>query len=290
VTESLQVQLKKGVLELCVLALLSRQESYAYELASVLARDVGMGEGTIYPLMRRLSGGVGQRAVAQVLQIDARRPQRVRDAESRVAGFCHLDQSRTGGATMTRAEFIAQLRQALSGMAPAALDDVVADYNAHFDEGLAAGRSEAEVAAALGDPLRLARELRAEAGLRRWESQRTPAALVSAMVSLGGMLAVDIFILLPFLLVFALGAFVTGMVLFAISVAGFALLLSGLLHWDNVATIVSASSRTLAGVGLLGGGVGGAALLWLLFEGLVRLLGRYARLHYQVLKPADRGG
>ncbi len=54
VTEPLQVQLKKGVLELCVLALLSRQDSYAYELASVLARDVGMGEGTIYPLMRRL--------------------------------------------------------------------------------------------------------------------------------------------------------------------------------------------------------------------------------------------
>ena len=53
-TDSLQVQLKKGVLELCVLALLSRQDSYAYELASVLAEDVGMGEGTIYPLMRRL--------------------------------------------------------------------------------------------------------------------------------------------------------------------------------------------------------------------------------------------
>ena len=54
VTEPLQVQLKKGVLELCVLALLSRQDSYAYEIASVLAEDVGMGEGTIYPLMRRL--------------------------------------------------------------------------------------------------------------------------------------------------------------------------------------------------------------------------------------------
>jgi PadR family transcriptional regulator, regulatory protein PadR len=54
VTESLQVQLRKGVLELCVLALLARQDSYAYELASVLAEDVGMGEGTIYPLMRRL--------------------------------------------------------------------------------------------------------------------------------------------------------------------------------------------------------------------------------------------
>jgi PadR family transcriptional regulator PadR len=53
-TEPLQVQLRKGVLELCVLALLSQQESYAYELANRLAGDVGMGEGTIYPLMRRL--------------------------------------------------------------------------------------------------------------------------------------------------------------------------------------------------------------------------------------------
>ena len=54
VSESLQVQLRKGALELCVLALLSQQDSYAYELASRLASTVGMGEGTIYPLMRRL--------------------------------------------------------------------------------------------------------------------------------------------------------------------------------------------------------------------------------------------
>ena len=39
---------------MCVLALLSRQESYAYEIASTLSGAVGMGEGTIYPLMRRM--------------------------------------------------------------------------------------------------------------------------------------------------------------------------------------------------------------------------------------------
>ena len=49
-----QIQLKKGALELCVLALLARRESYAYEIASTLAASVGMGEGTIYPLMRRM--------------------------------------------------------------------------------------------------------------------------------------------------------------------------------------------------------------------------------------------
>src|SRR3569832_803370 len=52
--ESLQIQLKKGVLEMCVLALLSRGDNYAYDIASRMADAVGMGEGTIYPLMRRM--------------------------------------------------------------------------------------------------------------------------------------------------------------------------------------------------------------------------------------------
>jgi PadR family transcriptional regulator PadR len=54
VPEAIEIQLKKGALELCVLALLSRHDSYAYEIASRLAEAIGMGEGTIYPLMRRM--------------------------------------------------------------------------------------------------------------------------------------------------------------------------------------------------------------------------------------------
>lgn len=50
----IEIQLKKGVLGLCVLALLSRGNSYAYEIASRMADAVDMGEGTIYPLMRRM--------------------------------------------------------------------------------------------------------------------------------------------------------------------------------------------------------------------------------------------
>ena len=52
--EPTDVQWKKGVLDLCVLAMLSRGDSYAYDIASHLAEDIGMGEGTIYPLMRRM--------------------------------------------------------------------------------------------------------------------------------------------------------------------------------------------------------------------------------------------
>ena len=53
-TDSLLVQLRKGVLDLCVLAMLAQRDGYAYDIASRLAQDIGMGEGTIYPLMRRM--------------------------------------------------------------------------------------------------------------------------------------------------------------------------------------------------------------------------------------------
>lgn len=53
-SDTIDVQLKKGVLGLCVLALLARSDSYAYEIASRLSAAIGMGEGTIYPLMRRM--------------------------------------------------------------------------------------------------------------------------------------------------------------------------------------------------------------------------------------------
>src|ERR1700733_16096942 len=52
--ETVDIQLKKCALDLCVLALLSRGDSYAYDIASRLSDSIGMGEGTIYPLMRRL--------------------------------------------------------------------------------------------------------------------------------------------------------------------------------------------------------------------------------------------
>ena len=47
-------QFKKGVLELCVLALLARKDCYGFELVSSISRSVAMSEGTVYPLLKRL--------------------------------------------------------------------------------------------------------------------------------------------------------------------------------------------------------------------------------------------
>ena len=50
------VQMRKGVLELCILRTLSIRERYGYELVKELSQVPGMGltEGTLYPLMSRL--------------------------------------------------------------------------------------------------------------------------------------------------------------------------------------------------------------------------------------------
>jgi PadR family transcriptional regulator PadR len=50
------VQVRKGVLELCILNALAEKERYGYELVKTLVAIPGLGvtEGTLYPLLSRL--------------------------------------------------------------------------------------------------------------------------------------------------------------------------------------------------------------------------------------------
>ena len=55
-TAALIAQLRRGVLEYCVMALLRDEERYAFDLVRELAEMDGMviSEGTIYPMLSRL--------------------------------------------------------------------------------------------------------------------------------------------------------------------------------------------------------------------------------------------
>ena len=189
---------------------------------------------------------------------------------------------------MTKFEFLDTLRRRLAGMPQAEIDDLIADYATHFADGMAAGRSEAEIAEALGDPMRLARELRAEAGFRRWETERTPASFFAVLFGFLALVAVDFVFLLPLLGGLALFTLIAGIVVLALCVAGL-VLLAKLLSWDGLFAFHSLT-RTLSGLGLLGVGIGGGALLLMMIDYVVRLLGKFARLHYALLNKAELGG
>lgn len=48
-------QFKKGILELCVLAAVANKDCYGYDLVELISKHIEISEGTIYPLLRRLT-------------------------------------------------------------------------------------------------------------------------------------------------------------------------------------------------------------------------------------------
>ncbi|PZQ58276.1 MAG: hypothetical protein DI570_18130 [Phenylobacterium zucineum] len=183
---------------------------------------------------------------------------------------------------MTRQAFLARLREGLRGLPPQAVADIISDYETHFADGEAAGRTEAEVAAALGSPERLARELRAETSLNRWREERSPSSAAAAVFAVLGLGAIDILILLPILIgvvsaligiaVAVIAAFFAGAFVFA---AGPFLDPPG-----------GAAAALLGGIGIMAGSASGGAILTIVSIGLMNALVWYGRLHYRLLKPA----
>lgn len=51
----MNIQFKKGVLELCVLVLTTSKDRYGYELVEEISKKFEISEGTIYPLLRRMT-------------------------------------------------------------------------------------------------------------------------------------------------------------------------------------------------------------------------------------------
>ena len=51
----MNTQFRKGVLEICVLALISKKDMYGYEIVQNISKVIDVNEGTIYPILRRLT-------------------------------------------------------------------------------------------------------------------------------------------------------------------------------------------------------------------------------------------
>jgi uncharacterized membrane protein len=184
--------------------------------------------------------------------------------------------------TFTKEEFLRRLKAGLVGLPTTTAAEIVSDYETHFDDGIAAGRSGAEVAAALGDPDRLARELRAEAGAQRWHQEKNPSAAAAAVFAVLGLGAIDILILLPILM----GVIGT---IFGFFIAAIALFFSGgavMVAGPFAAPPGGPLAAILFGLGLMAAATVIGALLAIVSIWLVNGLVWFARLHYRLLKPA----
>lgn len=50
----MDIQVKKGLLEYCVLAELKKEESYGYQIIKDISAYIEISESTLYPILRRL--------------------------------------------------------------------------------------------------------------------------------------------------------------------------------------------------------------------------------------------
>lgn len=50
----MNIQYKKGVLELCVLSMLAKRDWYGYEISEFLSTKIDIADGTVYPILRKL--------------------------------------------------------------------------------------------------------------------------------------------------------------------------------------------------------------------------------------------
>lgn len=187
---------------------------------------------------------------------------------------------------MSKDAFLQKLKLGLKGLPPQEIEEIVGDYSDHFTESAASGRQESEVASALGDPARLARELRADAGLRRFERHWTIPNMLTAVLALGGLAVVDTLFLLPFLLILAFVTFVVSIALFAIAGLGLKFIFTATFFHHGI-SLTATLSRLLVGACLVSAFVGGGALLLLAVSAGIRLFGHYTRLHFHLAQPTE---
>lgn len=51
----MNTQFKKGIIELCVLKIVSRKDMYGFEVIETISKEISVNENTIYPILRRLT-------------------------------------------------------------------------------------------------------------------------------------------------------------------------------------------------------------------------------------------
>lgn len=52
----MDTQLKRGLLEVCVLKVLKREDSYGYQIIKDISPYIKISESTLYPILKRLEG------------------------------------------------------------------------------------------------------------------------------------------------------------------------------------------------------------------------------------------
>ncbi|NLM97638.1 MAG: DUF1700 domain-containing protein [Halanaerobiaceae bacterium] len=155
---------------------------------------------------------------------------------------------------MTRNEFLESLRKELSSLPPDELEDILYDFEEHFNIGLEKGQSEEEITKKLGDPARLARSYRAISVIEEVNKNPTASNIFRAIFSVLSLGFFNlVFMLGPYLGILGvlLALFVSAIVIIAAGIfTVFAPFLSTIFPDIIITGNISAVALILSGIGV----------------------------------------
>ena len=189
---------------------------------------------------------------------------------------------------MTKAEFLQVFERSLTG-SPQVKGEIIGDYEEHFRMGLAAGKSEEEIAAALGDPKTIAKAYNADILVEKARTEKSAGNIVRAafaVISLSFFNLVFVSGIFFGLLGTLVGLWVTGA---ALALSGLAVFLAAL--FSPALPMLLPELEPLAVVGAAFIGVGLMALgllaclgLYYVTIGAYKLVVKYLQLNLKIIK------
>lgn len=185
---------------------------------------------------------------------------------------------------MDRKTFLNTLSRNLKSISKEEKYSILFEYETHFEDGLMDGKNEETIAAELGDPKRIAKELNSTYSIQKAENNPTNSNVMNALVTALGLSILNIFfILIPLLTYISLIiSFVFMAVLFILSPIFLAL--DYFINGANAVSLFEGFTVTA----LVGGGILLSLALYYIIQFSNRLLIQYAKWNVKTLKGARR--
>ncbi|MGV8143185.1 MAG: HAAS signaling domain-containing protein [Methanothermobacter sp.] len=106
---------------------------------------------------------------------------------------------------MNKDEYLKELTRLLRKLPKEEREDILSDYREHFTIGIEKGRSEEEIAKALGDPKTVAKQMNAEYTLKKAEDKQSTGNVFEAILAAAGLGIFNlIFVAVPALILMAI--------------------------------------------------------------------------------------
>lgn len=153
---------------------------------------------------------------------------------------------------MNRKTFLNELYSNLNGLTTEDKDSIMFEYETHFDDGLHDGKSEKIIVQELGDPKRIAKELKSTYTIDRAQSNPTTSNVLNAVMATIGLSILNIFFmsvpLFAYISIMISGAFMALIFILSPFILALDYFINGA---DAVSIFELFMSITLVGAGIL---------------------------------------